>query len=383
MRKLFFIIFLFSRVYGQNYPNYVPGVLIDKGINFNPSIKPTARLTEYETKFQKGVFLGWNLNSVIPLTGANNTQTTPPGETMPYAGYFNFAKWAQQLKAAGAQWAGISIGTGFGYNLFDSKTTWPGPQTLVTGTGTFAATWPSGLLIPKYTKWDVGQGGNINFFDEFCTEMRKVGIEPTIYIPIHVDLIRLGGSLTDGQPVATQTQYMYYFCCLLQELIIRYKLRYIWLDGTDFVDNPHTGFMQKIYNAVKSVTGQNNPNECLIIANAFPGVETNDWPFDIRSVEWGVWNHTNFTVFKNNMNIRGINYYIPEELEDNCAINNVFYMGYPGVAGYQDVVNRPLTDLQNRMSITKQYYARLSIFFEVSPAGDIGTQQLSLFSNLQ
>lgn len=385
MRIIITILFLFSVCHGQNFPAYIQGNLIDKGINFNPSIRATARLTEYETKFQKGVCLDINLNNWIPQSGVNNTQVTPPGETMAYGGYFNFAKWAAQLKAAGAQYAMITIGTGFGYSLFDSKAQWPGPQTLVTGAGgsTFATTWPSGYLIPHYRKWDVEQGGNPNFFELFCTEMRKQGIEPMIYVPIHVDLIRLGGSLIDGQPVQTQTQFMYYFCSWLQELIIRFKLRYIWLDGPSFVSNQSTHFMQYIYNAVKSVTGQNNPNECLIIANAFPGNELQDWPYDIRSVEWGVWNNGSNSVFKNTMNISGRNYYVPEELEDNMALNNVFYLSYPGVAGYQDVVNRTQAVIQSRYNTTKQYYARLTMFMEVSPNGDLPTSQLALFANLQ
>lgn len=358
-----------------NTYNYIPNGLIDAKINWQPSRTPTQRLLEFE-RYIKGcaIDIGYEQyasNTGSPLVAA---QSLDPINRM----QFDAKTWADQLVYAGAQYAILTVATGYGFSLFDQKTQWPVNSALVTGAGNFATKYPSGRTIPIYNKFDIEQVGNENFFAQFCYEMRRVGIEPMVYVPIHVDVNRMGGVLQEA-PAIVQDQYAYYLGCWMQELIIRYGIRYFWCDGTDFLI---PGFMQKLYNAVKSVTGQNNPKECLIIANSFPGTEAQSWPFDIRSFEYFIYGGASQT-FKNTLTINGITYFVPTEMVDCGAQNNYFFQAKPGVTGYQDVKNYSQAFLQNEFDITKQYYSRYALFLTPDYLGNLPTSQIELLKNLQ
>jgi hypothetical protein len=246
MRKLLTILFLVSAAYAQNYPPYIPNYLYDKGINWYPSVKMTSRLAEWES-WTKGACLDFSyhcyVNYTFPVTQAPNIKSF----------YYNCRQWATQLKAAGVQYCILTVNTGFGFNMFDQKTTWPEPPQLFTGgSGTFSTIFPSGQILPTAQKCDLEQGGNTNFMQEFCYEMRRVGIEPILYIPVHVDWVRLGGNVSNGSvlfsdaPSNLQLAFEQYFCTYLQELILRFHFRYFWFDGPAFINNSSTHFMQRI-----------------------------------------------------------------------------------------------------------------------------------------
>jgi hypothetical protein len=383
MKKLIAILFLFSFAYAQNYPAFTPNHLYDKGINWSPSIKMTSRLAEWEN-LTKGAALNFSYHCYVSYNYPINNGVTL--KTF----YYNCRQWAAQLQAAGAQYCILTVTTGFGFNMFDQKTVFPVRLALYTGTSTqFTTVFPSGATLPTATKSDLEQGGNANFMQEFCYEMRRVGIEPILYIPVHVDWVRLGGNVPNGSvsfsdaPANLQNAFMNYFCAYLQELIIRFHIRYMWFDGPAFVDNANTHLMQKVYNAIKSVTGQNNPNECLVIANVFPGNEALDWPYDIRSLEYFIYgNHP--TVFKNSLNINQINYYIPTEMVNTTQVDQTYYYQVlPGLTGYETIINQSQASLNLQYELTQQYHSRFSLWLQPDVYGNIPTSQLKLLTNLQ
>ena len=358
-------------------PAFTPNNLIDAGYNWSPSQVSTPRLAEF-VAMTKGAAYTWGLNNIVGTTGADNTQPKPAGNTLAIPG-FNWRNIALQLQAAGAQYCILTVATAFGWSLFDCKTAWPLTPSIVTGTGTFATNWPSGLLIPYYNKYDVQQSYNPNTFQDFCYEMRNVGIEPIIYNPIHADIIRLGGLITDGQPTAIVNAFILFFCLWLQELIIRYGIRYFWLDGPSYGNV--NGFMQKIYNAVKSVTGQNNENECLIIANALPGNEAADWPYDIRAFEYFIYGG-NPAIFNRTLNINGTNYYVPVNMVECCAQNNYYYNIKPGLPGQGVLTNFSQSYLQAEKTLTETYNASFCLFLQPDYLGNMLPSQLTLLQGL-
>lgn len=376
MKKLYLIAcLLISVCYGQSYPGYVPNNLIDKGINFYPSTKLTPRLAEF-LNMRKGtainigyqIFYGNIANGITPLPSSFGITSL----------YYDCKQWAAQLKAAGAQYCILTVSTGFGWSAFDQKTKWPIPGQVWTGGATFNSIWPSGVFLPMVEKFDIEQGGNANFFAQFCGEMRLAGIEPMIYVPIHADGMRVGTVIRNA-PAALQDAYVYYLSCWLQELILRYGIRYFWFDGGNFII---PGMQQKLYNAVKSASGQGTMDECLIIANRFPGTETAGMPYDIGTFEWFIYGG-NSTTFKSCVRWNGINYYIPQELVNTAAQDPTFYYQIqPGLTGFQNMINASIDTLKFQYNTAMQYGANFSLWIMPNYMGNLPTQQLQLLHDI-
>jgi hypothetical protein len=64
---------------------------------------------------------------------------------------------------------------------------------------------------------------------------------------------------------------------MLQELIIKFQLRHVWLDNYSNLGNDR---MQQLYNAVKSVN-----TDCLVMATQNRGGFAGGFPCDIAIVE--------------------------------------------------------------------------------------------------
>ena len=170
---------------------------------------------------------------------------------------------------------------------------------------------------------------------------------------------------------------MLYFCLWVQELIIRYGIKYFWIDGTNFVI---PGFTQKIYNAIKSVTGQNNPNECLLIGNSFPGTQETSWPFDIRAFEYFIYGGP--SIFNRTLNIGGTDYYVPVNMVECCAQSNYYYNIKPGLDGSAPLTNFSQAYLQAEYDLTKLYNASYCLFTQPDYLGNMLTSQLELLQGL-
>jgi len=367
----------------QEIPPYHYQGLIDKQINFSPSIIKTNNLLYFQQSYQKSVCLDFNIQELLPtISSPQAIQILPNGSSITPMN-FNFSNWAQQVKSTGANLCFVTINTGYGFSLFDSKTPWPIPSQLWDTTGTtFASNFPSGKVLPQYTKYDVGQGANPNFFDQFCQAMRAQGIEPAVYIPVVTDINRLGGNIFDGQPQALINAFEYWFCCYVQEIILRYNIKYIWFDQLNYAS---ANFMQKIYNAVKSVTGQGTSNECMVIGNAAPGSigSGGTWPIDINAFEYAIWYGSSTpTIWETDKFINGTNYYIPIQMVDAVAQNEYYYQNCSGCSGYGTFANQSLSQLTTEWKDCQKYGAGFCIFIPVDWEGNIPISSISLIGSI-
>jgi hypothetical protein len=293
-------------------PQY-SGRLIRNG-NFLPATSNNARLQEYQS-YKKGALVCFGMDQ---FAGEYFTLATT-GKPVPYqitAGLnFDTDAWASQVAEAGCRYAILTVASEYTWLLWNSIVQWPVATKSIANTnyGTFTS--------PNFTKYSVNNWGQINrnLFSQFCASMRRYGIQPIPYIDISDSMNFIGGNVASVSQGVVNT-WINYVCMMLQELIIKFKLRYVWLDNYSNLGNDA---LQILYNAVKSVS-----TDCLVIATQNSGGFAAGFPCDIAVVEEYTLT-TPVTQLATSRTINGVTYFIPCEVSTTTLQNEQYYYSDP------------------------------------------------------
>ena len=233
--------------------------LVDKG-TFAVPATPSATAARYAT-FKLGVMLAFNLNEFagyMPDNGGYQGSKDLPSRDVMNTKSVNCRAMAAYAKSIGAQYALITAGNETGFDLFSCKTNYnmqriPLP-TRTNGTQFYSPTQP----FPYCPRAGVG---DTNVLENFCREMRNVGIEPGIYFnaTLNINLTDIHIGYTQQLQATRQEQVVDYDCRRIQEILRRFKIKIMWCD---LVGPQVNNLFGRIYNAIKSI----DP-DCVMVGN--------------------------------------------------------------------------------------------------------------------
>ena len=320
--------------------------LIERG-TFTPSPTPTPQAARFGA-FKTGIMFGFNMNAYqgfnenvygkidpAPRTLYQNDRTT-----------FNVEAWADFCKSVGAQYAVITMGNEFGFQLYETKVPYRFAQIPMTGTRTNGTTAMSPCNpFPYCVKPGIG---DVSLIDRFCVAMRKRGIEPVPYMNMTLNM-NIGDRHTgNGQPAQRVQDIINYNAELVQEYLLRFKFKYLWWDVCAVGPGISPAAYQKWYNAVKSI----DPT-CMVLGNAIGTTDFSFYPYDLQSTEAMYPNVA--SVAGNRFRLHaGTNYQIPQEMVETPIGNagaSIYQWYYtppaaPVQASYAQNTVRPLADMQ-------------------------------------
>lgn len=264
-----------------------------------PPTTETPRLQEY-LSLDKGLLFHYNLGTYWGY------EFNAPG-TAPSPAYFNIPSidmkpWAEAAVASRSKYAGIIACHEMGFQLWPSNVTYADAR----------IEHPTDQhLTPTWRDYTVRGHADQDILEKFCVAMRNVGVEPYFYYniclnwnvqgaftPIHITF----GAFGDNR----RAELVKFWCLQLQELAMRYKVRYLWLDAYIALDpSEHQAF----YDAVKAV----NP-DCMVVLNMGPATTFFNYPGDAMSFENYVVDNPSYTMYKSiNKVVGGTTYKIGQE----------------------------------------------------------------------
>lgn len=274
--------------------------LIDNG-NFAPATSQTPELAKFEA-FRYGWFFNLNMNEFQgSYVNAINAGAPPSPASRFTAQNVNVAKWADSAAAAGVDYAMLTVINEYGFKLWPSKTPYNMEQiSMNLPTGPFTSPYyPEYSVLPDYADTAI--------VAKFVTEFRARGIEPVFYINSVNDYNILGGWIPrDGVTAQRQNEWINYMCRLMQEMIIRFGVKYLWIDYGAAIP---ADIPQRYYNAVKSV----DPG-CMIIGNVGGDASFLRFPYDIQSHEEHALDLGSTAYQSSSRTHGGVTYYIPQEI---------------------------------------------------------------------
>jgi hypothetical protein len=346
------------------------GRLIRNG-NFLPATANNARLQEYQ-RYKKGALVCFGMDQ---FAGEYFTLVTS-AQQIPYQVTeglnFDTDAWADSLAEAGAKYAMLTVASEYTWLLWDSIIEWPVATKNISNLkyGTFSS--------PTFRKYSVNNWGKVNrnLFYQFCASMRRRGILPVPYIDISDSMNFIGGNITYvGEDVVnTWTNYL---CLMLQELIIKFQLRHVWLDNYSNIGNDR---MQLLYNAVKSIS-----TDCLVTATQNSGGFAGGFPCDIIIVEEVVLTDPT-TQLSTARSINGITYFTPVEVTTTSLQHEQYYYSDPSKPHPStwdpQLKYRDQSDLQTKYTDWRGYGANYNLGICPNKDGTIETAQTDLIKNL-
>ncbi len=296
-------------------------VLINNG-TFSPSTTLTSYVNQYQN-YQKGWLINLNMNPFLgSYVNAVGAGINPPDPAMFNIKNLDVARWADSAVAHDIDYVVITIINEWGFKLWRSKTPY-NMATIKLG---------NGYLSPYYNDYSVTDGADTSIVSKIVTEFRSRGIEPVPYINSVTDFNVLHGNIPHASiTTARQNEYINYMCRLMQEMIITFGFKYIWID---YAANLPAGLSQAYYNAIKSA----DPT-CQVIGNALGETNFSRYPYDIASTE-------EHAIYSGSIGYRttskaygGTTYYVGQEIVATPYGNMSQWYYYDSLVRYLPTVN--------------------------------------------
>lgn len=268
--------------------------LIEKGsfspCQFNDRSKRSIQFSVYK----KGWLICWGMETFWgEAFGANGTA--------PEKSYFNIKNlnvdaWVNAAKECDIQYAGLTIVTEIGFDLWNSEIDF----NLINKNG----------LTPTHPNYNLRGHADENILEKFVTKFRSAGIEPFFYYNLSLDWNILENMLGIGSTLSISDKrredIVLFWALQCQELMLKYKIKMFWMDGFDRLTKAE---YQKIYNAIKSID-----KDCLVIMNATGDTSFDQYPYDIGSTETSFVDTGNEAFVSAKRTKDGVDYYIPQEI---------------------------------------------------------------------
>jgi hypothetical protein len=240
---------------------------------------------------------------------------------------------------------------------------------------------PGGFISPAYRKYDTEAGGvDINMVAKWATACRQAGIEPIPYLNIVDNMNIMSGNISQAGG-ALIAKHVTFICRALQELLVKYGFRYVWLDNYSQLDGSN---MQAIYNAVKAI----DPT-CLVICNPHGESDFGSFPYDIQSTEEYRLSVVGINSLANPRTYSSTDYYIPHEVVGTLMENEQYYWVNPALdpgdmPSYTPLEYRPLAEIQTIYETCRDNdpAVRLLMGFPLDMDGQMTATQLSRINGL-
>ena len=281
--------------------------LIDKG-NFTPATTITPRMMDVMSKKHRwGIH--YNMDTYDGCCFVDGNSQQPSAFAPPLASTFNipkidFNKIVDDAHACHINIAFINAFHETGFNIWPSDIA---KSMYTIGDGTH--------ITPYHNQdtYNVRGHADPGIIENFCTVMRKEGIEPWLY----VNLSAHWNFFNTMQPVSNlyaygdnrRAEWVLYVCLLCQELLVKYGpngLKGLWIDAYTVLNRAE---YQKVYNAIKSI----DP-DCWVTMNMGVSNTFHNFPGDAQSYEGYVINNPSVDQYKNiDSVVDGVTYKIPKE----------------------------------------------------------------------
>jgi hypothetical protein len=368
------------------FRNYIKqtslGNIVDKG-NFYPSAIRTPEVQRYES-LTKGALICWNYASYYggPWDTLLNKDLPPAPRTLVDCKNVDVDTWIKTLANQGFDYVVYTIQEEQGFSMWESRVPRNfAPTNLPTGLN------GGNFISPRSPDGPFGIRSGVadtHILDKLVVACKKYKVELAFYMNLIGNIEVFNGQFSYNNHQLIEypryKEYIDYQCRLIQEILIRWPVNYLWYDKASPVS---AEFSQATYNAAKAIN-----SKVVIIGNHTGEYNFSEgrFPYDIGSTE-------EYSLFAGNTSYQtttrtynGQTYYVGQEFVLTPHLNSQWYsyddlnvIQFPNKPYLQF---QPKTDFQRLLDLAKEANRPVLVNILIDRQGKLVQKTLDYMSQL-